>query len=230
MAHPRIVDRGLQHAVLPDHKRELLGHLWDLDSLPERLTQVPGWGDSYLFYYKNQCEAINPNPQEVLGISTHQNVVDIARCLRDPTATRQSVKNDLPQVSSDLICSNPDSRMLKSVNFVVRLWLMLDVGDYLGGFMPGQTQLQWGDETIRSLIESEFSLNPTLDSKIKLEKTFTAYTLERVARIKIYWTNNLADHLRMMDDDKRVAVFHHAFFLQCHKTWYALSIEIPNKY
>jgi hypothetical protein len=168
MAHLKILDCGLQQEVLPNYKRELLGHLWDLDSL--RVTLAPGWGDSYLFYYKEQCAATNPNSQEALGISTHQNVIDIARCLREPTATRQSVKNGLPDVSPDPICNNLDSRMLKSVNFVVRLWLMLDVGDYLGGFMAGQTKLQWGQESIRSLIKSEFSVSPTLESKIKLER------------------------------------------------------------
>jgi hypothetical protein len=114
------------------------------------------------------------------------------------------------------------------MNFAVRMWLMLYVGDYLSGFTPEQTQLHWEGESIRSLIESEFNVNFVLESKVKLEKIFNAYSLETVSGIKIYWTNNLADHLRMMDDDRRVAVFHHAFFLQCHKTWYVRSIKAPN--
>lgn len=228
MAHTNILSCGLQQALLPNHKHEILGHLWDLDSLSGGLTDVSGWGNGYFHYYKEQCTAITPNFQ-VLGISTHQDVVDIALCLRNPEATRQSVKNSLTQLSQDSISSDPDNRMRRSMNFAVRLWLMLDVGDYLSGFIPGQTQLHWGDESLRSLIESEFNVNFVLESKIKLEKMFNAYSLERVAGIKIYWTNNLADHLRMMDDDSRVAIFHHAFFLQCHKTWYALNIIMLNR-
>jgi hypothetical protein len=49
---------------------------------------------------------------------------------------------------------------------------------------------------------------------IKLEKSFNALNVQRIGGIKIWWTNNLADHLRMMDDDKAVFVFHHASFLE----------------
>ena len=154
-----------------------------------------------------------------LGISTHQHVVDLVRVLKNPEATRGSIKAGLTDSMLDPTSSNCGDRIMKSINFVVRLWLMIDVGDYLSAFTPEQTQLQWGHESIRSLIESEINVNQVLDSKVKLEKTFNAYNLEKVARIKIYWTNNLDDRLRMMDDDTRVAVFHHAFFLQCHKMW-----------
>jgi len=229
MAHTNILSCSLQQALLPNHKREILGHLWDLNSLPRDLTDASSWGDGYFLYYKEQCTATTPNFQEMQGISTHQDVVDIAHCLRNPDATRRSVKGSVTQVSSDSEAGDPESRMLRSINFAVRLWLMLDVGDYLSGFTLGQTQLHWGNQTIRSLIESEFNKKSVLESKTKLEKMFNAYSLETVAGIKIYWTNNLADHLRMMDDDSMVAIFHHAFFLQCHKTWYAVHIKTLHK-
>ena len=34
---------------------------------------------------------------------------------------------------------------------------------------------------------------------------------------KVEWTNNLADHLLMRDDDTKVPVFHQASFLRCHR-------------
>ncbi|KAF2178669.1 hypothetical protein K469DRAFT_731671 [Zopfia rhizophila CBS 207.26] len=44
---------------------------------------------------------------------------------------------------------------------------------------------------------------------------FTASNLERIAGIQIKLTDNLADHLRMIDkEDKFVAIFHHASFLK----------------
>src|SRR5579871_838220 len=117
MAHPNTLSCDLQRALPPNHIREILGHLWDLDSLPRHLTEVPGWGDSYLYYYKEQCKATIPNFQERLGISTHKNVVDVAHCLRDPKATRQSVKNSLTQVLRDSISSDIENRMLRCMNF-----------------------------------------------------------------------------------------------------------------
>jgi hypothetical protein len=55
---------------------------------------------------------------------------------------------------------------------------------------------------------------------IKLEKQFNALNLQRIGGIRISWTDNLADHLRMMDDDKTVAVFYHASFLEYQKQKY----------
>jgi hypothetical protein len=55
---------------------------------------------------------------------------------------------------------------------------------------------------------------------IKLEKQFNALNLQRIAGIRISWTDNLADHLRMMDGDKTVAVFYHASFLEYQKHRY----------
>ena len=46
---------------------------------------------------------------------------------------------------------------------------------------------------------------------VKLERLFNARTIERIAGIKITWTSNLADHLRLLDDDTGVVIFHNAF-------------------
>jgi hypothetical protein len=49
---------------------------------------------------------------------------------------------------------------------------------------------------------------------VKLEKIFIARNLGRIAGIEIQFTNNLADHLRLMnEDDKKVTIFHNASFL-----------------
>jgi hypothetical protein len=47
----------------------------------------------------------------------------------------------------------------------------------------------------------------------KICSDLNARGLERVAGLRIVGTDNLADHLRMMDDDGTVAIFHHAAFL-----------------
>jgi len=50
---------------------------------------------------------------------------------------------------------------------------------------------------------------------VKLEKIFNARNLGRIAGIEIEWTKNLADHLRLIDEDRKVAIFHHATYLEC---------------
>ena len=53
---------------------------------------------------------------------------------------------------------------------------------------------------------------------VKLEKIFSALNLGRIAGIEIQFTNNLADHLRLMgEDDKKVWIFHNASFLRVQR-------------
>jgi hypothetical protein len=39
-----------------------------------------------------------------------------------------------------------------------------------------------------------------------------------MAGLEIVWTDNLADHLRLTDDDTKVHIFHHASFLEIQRT------------
>jgi hypothetical protein len=76
------------------------------------------------------------------------------------------------------------------------------------------------DDSLRSFIRSEFVNCPVLESKIKLEKMFDAFNIDRLAVVKIFWTDSLADYLQMMSNDTMVAVFHHTYFLSRHRIWY----------
>jgi hypothetical protein len=55
---------------------------------------------------------------------------------------------------------------------------------------------------------------------VKLDRIFNARNLGRIAGIEVYWTNNLFDHLRLIDEDRKVAVFHYASFLKCQRERY----------
>ncbi|KAK4461478.1 hypothetical protein QBC42DRAFT_270086 [Cladorrhinum samala] len=78
--------------------------------------------------------------------------------------------------------------------------------------------------SLRDFLEAYFAPDPpshasslsssTVTETVKLEKIFKASNLCRIAGLRIVWTDNLADHLRLSDDDTRVHIFHHASFLQ----------------
>jgi hypothetical protein len=52
---------------------------------------------------------------------------------------------------------------------------------------------------------------------VKLERLFNACNLDRIAGLQIIWTHNLANHLRVQNDDKEVSIFHYASFLNSQK-------------
>jgi hypothetical protein len=49
---------------------------------------------------------------------------------------------------------------------------------------------------------------------VRLPKTFDAWAIERIGGISIQFTDNLADHLLLVNDDTTLLVFHHVAFLE----------------
>jgi len=103
-----------------------------------------------------------------------------------------------------------------SIDLAVRSLLMLDVGAMKHAF-TGRRPLLWQTGSVQDFVELVFPSVQKLDhAGVKLESGFTARNLEKIAGIKIRWTPNLADHLRVTDSDdcQILYLFHHASFLK----------------
>ncbi|KAF7933211.1 hypothetical protein EAE99_003096 [Botrytis elliptica] len=100
-----------------------------------------------------------------------------------------------------------------TIDLAARLVLMMDFGELKYGF-TGRQQLVWTSGSLSDFLIRSFKPPPGQD-EVKLEKGFNAQNLERIAGIEIEWTSNMMDHLRLMDDDRKLAIFHHASFLEC---------------
>ncbi|KAF4629445.1 hypothetical protein G7Y89_g8703 [Cudoniella acicularis] len=94
---------------------------------------------------------------------------------------------------------------------------MIDVGGLRHGIRLGQIHRVWNHGSLREFILSIFSQTKELPNEVKLEKLFNARNLQRFASIQIIWTNNLADHLQLEDDDTIMRIFSHASFLELHR-------------
>ena len=116
-----------------------------------------------------------------------------------------------------------------SIDLAVRLWLMIPIGGFSHAVVPGQTVLPWTVGSISDVLTKNFDENPLLDTPVKLGKVFNAMNIERIAGIRIIWTDNLADHLRMRDDDTGVCIFHYASFLRYHQSWEVYMDYVPYK-
>jgi hypothetical protein len=166
--------------------------------------------NAYFAYYTRQSVQWNH-----ASARTHQDVIDTARLL-EQLASRGSIKDVLKANSGSLKPAEDDDEPHEgSINLTARLLLMLDIGVLQNAF-SGRTPLIWKDESLKDFVHEYFSDPPVLDcTGVKFEKVFTAYNLERIGGMEIEWTDNLADHLRITsNDDKKIAIFHHASFLQ----------------
>jgi hypothetical protein len=52
---------------------------------------------------------------------------------------------------------------------------------------------------------------------VDLPKAFNAWSLEKIGRIRIIFTDDLSDHLRLDEDDSKLHVFPFVSFLDCQR-------------
>lgn len=167
---------------------------------------------SYAAYFSHWYEEHCNDRTGAISMTTHSILLDIVRLVRDGNEDRESiqskVKATLPTYSEESI------NVL--ISLAARLWTMSCIGEIRQCLTLGQT-LTWQQNSLSQLLSSRFAPNPASKEDVVLLKSFHALSCEKVAGIKICWTSNILDHLKMTDDDRTVHIFHHTAFLELHK-------------
>ena len=188
--------------------------LWGLQPSPfafrDGKTNLETHFELYFRYYSQQCDLIGRYANgKYSSVETHRDIMDIAQLLQKPL-TREEVRKRM----SDFLRFADMTQHENSINLVARLLLMIKIGNVPHECLGGK-HIEWQCGDLRQFMHKYFCPAPTRGhDRIKLEKSFNALNVQRIAGIQIWWTDNLADHLRMMDDDKAVFIFHHASFLE----------------
>lgn len=178
--------------------------------------------DNSLFwsYYVDECTNALHDAGRHIALRTHHDVIEVVRLLRTDIS-RSDIRD---QIRSKLITSkhhNEDELLDNSINLAASLLLMIDFCGSPYGF-SGHTEMHWVRGSLADYLKDYFEDTCVLtDTRVKLEKNFNARSLIRVAGLEIVWTDNLADHLLLSDDDSRVHIFHHATLLENQKDRYA---------
>ena len=208
---------SLDFPLSPDTKQAILSIIFDCNA-DDSVAYISS--DSYFSYYKRIVEGSRAH----LTPETHKDIINLIRLFKRSEATRQAIENVLRE---RLLGHEPEDReeiVENWISLAIRLLLMMPTGLLLTAgrsvTVSGETKLSWKDGTVKDLVDKEFECQPTMKESVKLEKIFNARNLERIAGIKVRWTSNLVDHLRMRDDDTAVEIFHYASFLRLHQNWY----------
>ncbi|KAK4448767.1 hypothetical protein QBC34DRAFT_380997 [Podospora aff. communis PSN243] len=104
-----------------------------------------------------------------------------------------------------------------SIDLCASLLTMVDIGRPPLAF-SGRRPLLWSSGPLREFLGSYFHQPKDLvPDNQQIGKIFNAVNLRRLAGIKMQWSSNMANHLRLADDEKTVFIFHHAAFLKTQK-------------
>lgn len=196
----------------PGTRRAIFTRLWFLNRTEAETLFLQGDHTAYFRYYEAQCSSLTRG-RVFLRNQNQDYLLNIIGYLQNPDTEYQSIVDsllrDYPQVDHSLI--------RPSIFTAARLWSMLHIGQEEQAVTPGQKPIEWENGTLKQCVQQCFECDSDVSDSVKLPKTFNALTLDEIGNIQIVWTNNLADHLLMRNDDTKVTIFHHAFFLRRHK-------------
>lgn len=196
---------------------ELLMHLWSRDASSKSTKQEFDL-EPYLVYHKKQCSLALHDGGRHISARTHRDILEIAEDLKDGLP-KETIRERLSSKLADPKPANENELLDSSIDLTARLVSMMDIGVLRNGF-SGRRELVWSKGSFKDFVHDYFNAPVVLGQDVKLEKMFNARNLGRTAGIHIDWTDNLADHLRMIGDgDKTVVIFHHASFLKCQQRY-----------
>jgi hypothetical protein len=205
-------------------KYQIIQQLWGSAQPFTQFRDSQSTCDEYFRYYSEQCQLALHDGDQNIFVKTHQDIADLVHQIKQPLSRetiRENLKNRLAMTSR-----NTEELLNNSIDLAVRLLLMIEIGGFQYG-ISSHTSLRWIDGTMKGFVHKWFDQPCILGHEhVKLSKIFNARNLECIAGIQITWTSNLADHLRMRDDDTRVAVFHYASFLEYQRSRYATSKKL----
>jgi len=203
-----LLEGSLLECLIPAAtQKQIVEHLWGTTNY-EALRP-------YFQYYTEQCRIAFHVHGRQMPARTHQYILDIATYFQDGLA-RHAIQQAL--LSQYQEANATDSDMFNSsIDLAVRLILMLDVGELRNAF-SGRRRLIWNDGSLQNFVREIFPDRLSSGHKgVKLGTTFTTRNLGRITGFRVELTTNLADHLRLRDEDRTVSIFHHASFLQCQQ-------------
>lgn len=195
-------------------RQEVTESFWGKDPI-QRSNAININLAEYWKSYNRKCTHAQLDGGRHVALKTHQDAVKIAAQLH-AGLTRDEIKDNL-RTKLTISHNNEDELLKNSIDLVSGLILMIDCGKSSYAFSD-RTEMLWRQGSLREHLSNYFGDPPVLGHEsTKLGNNFTARNLGRIAGLEIVWTDNLADHLRMSDDDTKVHIFHHASFLECQR-------------
>lgn len=210
---------ALHETATADTRAEIVRHLWKTQTSSPLLFENRDW-DAYFSYYARECSAALVDQGKHISIRTHADLLRTTHLLEDEPSEAEVVEK-LRQTLTQRWLPTEEQQMLDgSVRLAARLLLMVNIGP-LPSEVTAKLTVAWKQGSLQQSIHDHFGDSPAAVADPKyniIAVDLTCRNIERVAGIEIVPTDNLVDHLRLVDRDKKLCVFHHVAFLKQMQT------------
>jgi hypothetical protein len=204
---------ALYRPVTSEARLEIIRQLW-----PELSSRTPPNNEcdwtAYFNLYSRICNSALVDEGQHTCARNHEDLLQIVEILR-AGPTRYDVKAKIREtLMRDQPSEHEEQMLIGSVTLATRILAMINVGP-LANEISGQRPVPWNDESFFDAVHSHFNeATDVVTETTTLGPDLTARNIDRVAKIGIVWTDNLVDHLRLVERDKKLCVFHHVSFLK----------------
>ncbi|KAK5558871.1 hypothetical protein LTR46_003060 [Exophiala xenobiotica] len=175
----------------------------------------------YFRYYERELAMLKfgsltvQSPTNQLVVTRHEELVEVADIVRSAVSN----KSELRKMLQDRY-SGEEAAADRTLNLLVRLWLMVNVREPDAALHAPQTYLlQWSSQqTLQDFVADAF---PTSKWRVearesRLHPSFTAAFMVNICGLKLEWTDCLADHLRLDRRHHALRVYSYKSLLQVH--------------
>jgi hypothetical protein len=210
----------IQEAVPTGDRLALIKRLWQLGTMSPLLLTTEELNledlEAYFHYYTTECKDALSQGGEHTTVRKHEDIIAIARSL-DDGLTRREIQMPLLQLDTQDRSDEAKEQMAAgSLKLVVRLMSMIDIGPISSTRIKSRAHLEWQDENLnfKALLTKHLIESCVDPENVKFGSDFNAYNIQRFAGLKIQWTDNINDHLRLIEEETILCIFHHVTFLK----------------
>jgi len=209
------LDEVLQDSVTLQARVEIVQRLWRGRRGASPKAAYFAW-DAYFGYYTRECNAALTDEGAHLCSRTHRSLLQVAHLLED-AADEEEIREKLRQTLTTRRKSADEKKMLDgSLKLATRIFAMISIGP-LSSEISAKHSLPWAQGTFKDAVHEYFNQPPDIELDPKenvVSADLVCHNIERMSGIEVLWTDNLLDHLRLVEGDKKLCVFHHASFLR----------------
>jgi hypothetical protein len=138
--------------------------------------------------------------------------------LLEDAADEEEIRERLRQTLTTQRPMSDEKKMLDgSLKLATRILAMISIGP-LPSEISAKHSLPWNQGcSFPEAVHEYFDRLPDIELDPKRDvvgSDLTCYSIERMSGIEVILTDNLLDHLRLVEGDRKLCVFHHASFLR----------------
>jgi len=226
------LNEDIQKPVTTQARVAIVQHLWPYrGTLPSKRLHL-AW-DAYFEFYTRECTAVLRGRLPKQYVINHRDVLRIIHLLEE-TDEKEENRNALCEKLKRSKIARMMTTMRSSTgpSYIVRVRETLDDLTVLSTRILTMTPvgqatssqklhptciLPWNTGSLQNAVHGYFNQPPDIPLEAKddiIGVSLTFFNIERVSGIKVIPTDNLLDHLLLVDEDRKLCVFHHASFVK----------------